>query len=143
MPTAAQFFSEFGQTAEWALLIISGIVATIGIFFAWLLYYRESDIPAAAARATKPLYDALMNRWYFDDLYDLVFRRGGRLLTELSWAFDRNVVDGLVNGVAGLLRRSGGRLRRTQTGFVGNYAFAIAIGLIGLMSYLVYVAFLQ
>jgi NADH-quinone oxidoreductase subunit L len=125
------------------LLIISGIVVTIGIFVAWLLYYRESDVPAAASRATKPIYDALMNRWYFDDLYDLVFRRGGKLLTELSWAFDRNVVDGLVNGVAGFFSRSGARLRRTQTGFVANYAFAIALGLIGLMSYLMYVAFVQ
>jgi NADH-quinone oxidoreductase subunit L len=143
VPTVGSFLASFGQTQEWLLLIISGFVATIGIFFAWLLYYRESDIPAAAARATKPIYDALLNRWYFDDLYDLVFRRGGRLLTELSWAFDRNVVDGLVNGVAGFFNRSGARLRRTQTGFVGNYAFAIALGLIGLMTYLVYVAFLQ
>jgi NADH-quinone oxidoreductase subunit L len=114
------------------------MVATIGIFFAWLLYYRESDIPRAVSEfpGLRAVYQALMNRWYFDDLYDLVFRRGGVWLTNLSWAFDRSVVDGLVNGVAGFLNRSGGRLRRTTTGFVGNYALSIALGVLALITYL-------
>jgi NADH-quinone oxidoreductase subunit L len=51
------------------------------------------------------------------------------------WAFDRNVVDGAVNGVAAFYAWSGRRLRRTQTGFVANYAFAIAIGVFCLVGY--------
>ena len=136
VPTLTEFLTF--QTPDWGLLIIGGLVATIGIFFAWMLYYRESDIPRAVSEfpGLRAVYQALLNRWYFDDLYDLVFRRGGVWLTNLSWAFDRSVVDGLVNGVAGFLNRSGGRLRRTTTGFVGNYALSIALGVLALITYL-------
>jgi NADH-quinone oxidoreductase subunit L len=140
VPTLTEFLTF--QTSDWGLLIIGGMVATIGIFFAWLLYYRESDIPRAVSEfpGLRAIYQAMLNRWYFDDLYDLVFRRGGVWLTNLSWAFDRGVVDGLVNGVAGFLSRSGGRLRRTTTGFVGNYAFSIALGVLVLITYLFFAA---
>ncbi len=136
IPTLGEFLSF--QTPDWGLLIIGGLVATIGLFFAWLLYFRESDIPQAASNfpGLRVLYNALLYRWYFDDLYDLVLRRGGLLLTNTAWAFDRNVVDGAVNGVASFFNRSGGRLRRTTTGFVGNYAFSIAIGVFALITYL-------
>ena len=75
------------------------------------------------------LYRALRMRWYFDELYDLVFVRGGKALANGLWAFDRNVVDGA--GERRGRRSTAGprrRLRRTQTGFVANYAFAIALG---------------
>ncbi len=136
VPTLSEFLTF--QTPDWGLLIIGGLVGTIGIFFAWLLYFRESDIPQSASNfpGLRVVYNALLYRWYFDDLYELVFVRGGRLLTNLSWAFDRNVVDGAVNGVASFFNRSGGRLRRTTTGFVGNYAFSIALGVFALITYL-------
>jgi NADH-quinone oxidoreductase subunit L len=56
---------------------------------------------------------------------------GGRLAAGMAW-FDRNVVDGIVNGIGALTRRSGGGLARVQTGRVQNYALGIALGLIAM-----------
>ena len=74
-------------------------------------------------------YTGSRNRWFFDDLNDLIFVRLGSRVANAAWWFDRRVVDGAVNGV-GALASSGGRgLRQIQTGRVQNYAFGIAVGL--------------
>ncbi|MHB8398101.1 MAG: NADH-quinone oxidoreductase subunit L [Candidatus Limnocylindrales bacterium] len=122
-----------------ALLLASVTVAVIGIAIAWRLFgvelgrLRRAADPATVARisARVPfLYRASLNKWWFDDLYDLLFIRiGGRVAAGLWW-FDRNVVDGAVNGIGALTVSSGRGLRRVQTGHVQNYALGIALGLI-------------
>jgi len=118
------------------IMLISFMVAVAGIFTAWLLYYRPNDLPGVLARNVNWLYRAILNRWYFDELYHRVLVDGGKALAYLSWRFDQRVIDGAVNGIAGLVRASGGRLRRVQTGFVQGYALAIGLGLLGLVTYL-------
>ena len=118
------------------IMLISTMVAIGGIFTAWLLYYRPSGIPEALSRNLNWLYQALLNKWYFDELYHRVFVDGGKALAYGLWRFDQKVVDGVVNGVAGLVRGSGRRVGRTQTGFVQGYALAIGVGLLGLITYL-------
>ena len=114
---------------------ISLLFAVAGIGLAFLLYWRPNTLPATMAERFGGLYRAVRMRWYFDELYDLVFVRGGKALANGLWAFDRNVVDGLVNGVASGYAWSGRRLRRIQTGFVANYALAIVVGVICLLGY--------
>jgi NAD(P)H-quinone oxidoreductase subunit 5 len=76
------------------------------------------------------LYRASLNKWWFDDLYHLVFiALGGRVAAAIWW-FDRNVVDGTVNAIGGGTIEAGRGLRRIQTGRVQNYALGIAFGLI-------------
>jgi NADH-quinone oxidoreductase subunit L len=118
------------------IMLISTMVAVIGIFFAWLLYYRPSPLPAAMAENLPYLYQAILNKWYFDELYQKVFVDGGKALAYAAWRFDQKVIDGLVNGVAFFMRGSGARLRRVQTGFVQAYALAIGLGVLGLVTYL-------
>ena len=78
------------------------------------------------------LYRASANKWWFDDINNLLFVViGGRFANALAW-FDRNVVDGIVNGIGALTRRSGSDLARVQTGRVQNYALGIALGLIAM-----------
>ena len=78
------------------------------------------------------LYRASANKWWFDDINNLLFVViGGRFANALAW-FDRNVVDGIVNGIGALTRRSGTGLARVQTGRVQNYALGIALGLIAM-----------
>ncbi|MHB8458944.1 MAG: NADH-quinone oxidoreductase subunit L, partial [Candidatus Limnocylindrales bacterium] len=76
------------------------------------------------------LYRASLNKWWFDDLYDLLFIRIGGRVAAAMWWFDRNVVDGAVNGIGTLTIGGGRELRRVQTGHVQNYALGIAVGLI-------------
>ena len=91
-----------------------------------------------ASGATRFLYRASLNKWWFDDLNHLLFIVIGGRVAEAMWWFDRTVVDGTVNGVGRLTVDAGRGLRRVQTGRVQNYALGIAIGLIVMAgSYLV------
>jgi len=134
--SAYEFFGIDG-----VLVIASVAVATIGIVVAWALFgveffgLRRSGNPdrvRAIAGRMPFLYRASLNKWWFDDLYDLLFIRiGGRVAASLWW-FDRVVVDGTVNGIGALTADAGRGLRRVQTGQVQNYALGIAIGLIAM-----------
>jgi NADH-quinone oxidoreductase subunit L len=123
------------------LLVISIVVAVLGMVAAWRLFgvelgqirwpSRPERVRALTARAPF-LYRASLNKWWFDDINNLLFIViGGRVADAAAW-FDRNIVDGIVNGIGAVTRRSGGGLARVQTGRVQNYALGIAIGLIAM-----------
>jgi NADH-quinone oxidoreductase subunit L len=75
------------------------------------------------------MYRASVNKYYLDDIYGLVFARGGVLVSNALWWFDARVIDGAVNGAGWLARTIGGGLRKVQTGRVENYGLGIAAGL--------------
>jgi NADH-quinone oxidoreductase subunit L len=122
-----------------ALLLASVVVAALGIVGAWALFGVEfvglrragnPDRVRALAARIPFLYRASLNKWWFDDLYDLLFMRIGGRIAAFLWWFDRAVIDGTVNGIGALTADTGRGLRRVQTGRVQNYALGIAIGLI-------------
>ena len=82
---------------------------------------------------------AILRRgWYVDELYQKVVVAPGRALsTWLAYVFDAKIVDGVVNGVASLVRSGGTRLRTVQSGFVRNYALAVAIGAVAMLAFAV------
>jgi len=120
------------------LILASVAVATIGLVAGWILFgfFRARGRPAvvnrivAANGATRFFYRASLNKWWFDELNDLLFIRIGGRVAAFLWWFDRTVVDGAVNGVGLVTRDAGGGLRRIQTGRVQNYALGIALGLL-------------
>jgi NADH-quinone oxidoreductase subunit L len=121
------------------LLLVSIVVALTGMVLAWRLFgvelgpLRGGRRPEAVKGLTARvpfLYRASVNKWWFDDINHVVFIRFGGLVANASAWFDRNIVDGIVNGIGALTRRSGSGLARVQTGRVQNYALGIAIGLI-------------
>jgi NADH-quinone oxidoreductase subunit L len=132
-------FQLFG--IDGTLLVISIAVAFAGMLSAWRLFGVELGPLKAGARPalvqglTKRLsflYRASANKWWFDDINNLLFVViGGRFANALAW-FDQNVVDGIVNGIGSVVRRSGTDLARVQTGRVQNYALGIALGLIAM-----------
>ena len=122
------------------LILASVGVAAAGIAIAWRLFGVElpglprrapdSDAVRALTARAPFLYRASLNKWWFDELNDLLFIRiGGRVAAALWW-FDREIVDGIVNGAGAVTRASGRGLAQVQTGRVQNYALGIAIGLI-------------
>jgi NADH-quinone oxidoreductase subunit L len=135
-PEAFQLFGIDG-----ALIGASVAVAVAGMFAAWRLFgvelggLRMPGRPALVTSLTKRLwflYRASANKWWFDDINNLLFVViGGRVANGMAW-FDRNVVDGIVNGIGAVTRRSGTDLARVQTGRVQNYALGIALGLIAM-----------
>ena len=140
-------FNVFG--IDGALLGASVAVAVIGVVVGWRFFgveingLRRAPDPEAvrSVSARVPfLYRASLNKWWFDDLYDLLFIRIGGWVAAACWWFDREVIDGTVNAIGAVTRQAGRGLSRVQTGRVQNYALGIAIGLIVMAgSYLVIV----
>jgi NADH-quinone oxidoreductase subunit L len=126
---------------EW-VSYASFVAMLIGFAIAWVYYIGVPWLPAATARAFKPIYLFLLNKWYIDDLYDLVFVRGAFALGRLLWkGGDGAVIDGAIDGTAATVGRVTGRVVRLQTGYVYNYAFAMLIGVAVLLTWLTYNGF--
>jgi len=98
---------EHSASTEWILMGLSVAVAIVGITVARYFYHHKPEIPDSIEKAVKPLHSLLYNKWYVDEIYDFLFVnglcKGGGLLLG---AFDRNVVDGGVNGAGWLTRFS-------------------------------------
>ncbi len=123
------------------LILASVTVAVIGVALAGRFFGAELGAIRVAAWpervreiSAKPvlafLYRASLNKWWFDELNHLLFIVIGGRIAAAMWWFDREVVDGTVNGVGRSTVLAGRGLRHVQTGRVQNYALGIALGLI-------------
>ena len=111
-----------------------------GFAIAWLYYIKAPWLPAATARAFRPLYLFLLNKWYFDELYDWLFVRPAMWIGRKLWKTgDGKIIDGLgPDGVSARVLDVSGRAVKLQTGYVYHYAFAMLIGVALIMSYLMF-----
>jgi NADH-quinone oxidoreductase subunit L len=118
-----------------ALMAVALLVSVAGILLGLAVYaWRVPALdPGMWARRLGGVYRMLSNKYYFDEIYNALVVRPSRALGTTLWRFDAQVVDGAVNGVAEGISDAGGSLRRAQTGFVGNYALAISLGLVALV----------
>jgi len=115
-------------------------LAAAGVITAWFLYLKRPDIPEAIKGKVSGLYELLVNKYYFDDLYIKGFAAGGRAVGTFLWKKgDELLIDGvLVNGTANTIGRLAGVMRQIQTGYLYTYAFSMIIGLTMLLSWLVW-----
>ncbi|MBU2532826.1 MAG: NADH-quinone oxidoreductase subunit L [Alphaproteobacteria bacterium] len=106
------------------------IAMAAGFALAWLYYIQAPSLPAATAKAFRPIYLFLLNKWYFDELYDWLFVKPAFWLGRFLWKTgDGRVIDGIgPDGVAARVSDVTGRVVRLQTGYVYHYAFAMMIG---------------
>jgi len=128
----AHSFELFGLGG--LLLVVGASVAIAGVWLAHRWYVRQTDAPARFVERIplglgRGMYRASLNKYYVDDLYQLVWARGGVLVSNALWWFDARIIDGAVNGAGWLASRIGGGLRKVQTGRVENYGLGIAAGL--------------
>jgi NADH-quinone oxidoreductase subunit L len=105
---------------------------------AFQFYIRRPDWPAKLAAQQRPLYLFLLNKWYFDEIYDWAIVRPSRALARLLWKQgDGAVIDGAINGVAmgivPFLTRMAGR---AQSGYVFHYVFAMVLGIAVLVTWM-------
>jgi NADH-quinone oxidoreductase subunit L len=115
------------------------LVALSGIALAWVFYIVNPMLPVKLAKRFPYLYKFLLNKWYFDELYDAVFVRPLKRFGQFLWKFfDEKIIDGLgPNGAALLTYLAAGRTAKLQTGYVYHYAFAMLLGLVVLVSWVV------
>jgi NADH-quinone oxidoreductase subunit L len=114
-----------------ALATTAGVTGLIGILLARAFWLRRTERPG--------LEPAVLKRaWGIDALYSTLFGTGGGLVAAGSAAFDKQVVDGAVNGTGNVVRLGGTYLRRLQTGYVRNYALGIAGGTVLILGWAVF-----
>jgi NADH-quinone oxidoreductase subunit L len=113
---------------KWALAMTVLVTSVVGVLLARALWLRRTDRSGLEPKV-------LRNAWGVDSLFSFLFGSGGRLVAAGSAAFDKQVVDGGVNGLGNLVRIGGGYLRRVQTGYVRNYALGIAAGSVLLLGW--------
>ena len=138
-------------------MVLSIIVAGLGIFLSWLFYYRRTLSAESVATTFRPVYNLFWHKYYFDEFYDgvlvavtvwksrLFAQFDGSvvdgivngvgvvtrdILAAFTGAFDNRVVDGIVNRVAQVTWAVGGRIRRIQTGAIQTYLFVVLAGIV-------------
>jgi NADH-quinone oxidoreductase subunit L len=124
-------------TADWVGLAIGAAIGLSGIAVAFILWVRSPEIPVTLRRRLAPIYTFLVNKWYFDELIDLLVVRPslwfGRFADSV---LDRIVIAGTITGgTVGAVRASSAAVRRLQTGFLRYYAAALIVGLSGIALY--------
>jgi NADH-quinone oxidoreductase subunit L len=126
------------EVPEWASWSPT-IAMLAGTLIAFLYYILVPALPALTARVFYPVYAFLLNKWYFDELYDLIFVRPTFWLANVLWKVgDIAIINGLIDGTAAGVWRVTARAVRLQTGYIYHYAFAMLIGLALLMTYFMF-----
>jgi NADH-quinone oxidoreductase subunit L len=111
------------------------VMGLLGIALAYAMYIAMPLLPNILTRTFRPLYLFLLNKWYFDELYDAIFVRPGFALARMLWQVaDATIIDGVPNGVASLATESSAQAVKLQTGSIAVYAFTMLIGLVALLS---------
>ena len=114
------------------------IAMILGFALAFQMYIRRPDLPAKLAAQQRPLYLFLLNKWYFDELYDWIFVRPAKALGRFLWKRgDGDVIDGSINGIAmGIIPFFTRLASRAQSGYLFHYAFAMVLGIAALLTWM-------
>ena len=112
-------------------------LAMAGLFSAWFIYMKRPQIADMAEQKLSLVHKLLENKYFMDDLYIKIFAAGGRSAGSAFWKFgDVKLIDGLlVNGSAAAVGWFASVARRVQTGYLYHYAFAMILGLLFLISW--------
>ena len=107
------------------------VAMLLGFVLSWFFYVRSPELPGKLAAQQKGLYAFLLNKWYFDELYDWVFVRPAKWIGRFLWKKgDGATIDGALNGLAmGIIPFFTRTIGRAQSGYLFHYAFAMLLGL--------------
>jgi NADH-quinone oxidoreductase subunit L len=116
------------------------VMMAIGFVIAWEFYIRRPELPVELARQQAPLYRFLLNKWYFDEIYDFLLVRPTLWLGRVLWKYgDGWVIDGLgPDGISARVLDVTRGVVRLQTGYLYHYAFAMLIGVAALITWFMF-----
>ncbi|MGB5947863.1 MAG: NADH-quinone oxidoreductase subunit L [Parvibaculum sp.] len=123
---------------SWAALLPTVMMA-LGFLLSWYFYIARPDLPVELARTQAPLYKFLLNKWYFDELYDWIFVRPAFWLGRVLWKQgDGRIIDGIgPDGVSARVLDVTRGVVRLQSGYLYHYAFAMLLGVAALATYFI------
>jgi len=117
------------------------VAMLIGLVVALWFYVWDPAMPRRLAENQRPLYLFLLNKWYFDEIYDFLIVRPAKSLGRMLWRRgDGDVIDGSINGVAmGIVPFFTRLAGRAQSGYIFTYAFAMVIGIAVLVTWMTFI----
>jgi NADH-quinone oxidoreductase subunit L len=138
--TTTEHLLEDMHHVPYLVSVAPTLMMALGFVVAWEFYMRRPELPVELARQHAPLYRFLLNKWYFDELYDLIIVRPTLWLGRILWKYgDGWLIDGFgPDGIsARVLDMTRGAVR-LQTGYVYHYAFAMLIGVAAFITWFMF-----
>ena len=122
------------------IALLPTVMMVLGFLVSWLFYIRRPYLPVELANQHQMLYQFLLNKWYFDELYDYIFVRPAKWLGYFLWKKgDGYVIDGFgPDGVSARVLDVTRNVVKVQTGYLYHYAFAMLIGVAGLITWFMF-----
>jgi NADH-quinone oxidoreductase subunit L len=132
----AHLMHEMHGVPQWVKLSAT-VVMLLGLALAWLAYIKDTTIPARFTATFRGLYLFLFNKWYWDELYDMLFVKPSMWLGRILWkGGDLGVIDRFgPNGAAAVAQLGSRVAARIQTGYLYSYALVMLLGLAGLATW--------
>ena len=122
----------------WFLLLTPTLVC-LSIPISYYLFVKNKDLPNSIVKINKPLYNFLVNKWYFDELYEILFIKTSKNIGLFLWKFfDIRIIDGFgPDGISSLIKKFSMKANKFQSGYVYQYAFIMLLGFSALLTFLI------
>ena len=120
-------------------LILTPTLVILSIPIAYYLFIKNKKISEQIVKINKPLYNFLLNKWYFDELYDVLFVRSSKKIGLFLWKFfDLKIIDGFgPDGISAIIKKFSIKANKFQSGFIYQYAFVMLLGFSALLTFLI------
>jgi NADH-quinone oxidoreductase subunit L len=120
-------------------LILTPLLVTISIPISYYLFVKNKDFSNEIIRSNKPLYKFLVNKWYFDELYEYIFIKTSKKIGLFLWKFfDIKIIDGFgPDGISTLIKKFSIKANKFQSGYIYQYAFVMLLGFSAFLTFLI------
>jgi len=120
-------------------LLLTPILVCSSIPISYYLFVKNKDLPNSIVEINKPLYNFLVNKWYFDELYEILFIKPSKKIGLFLWKFfDVKIIDGFgPDGISSLIKKFSIKANKFQSGYIYQYAFIMLLGFSALLTFLI------
>ena len=121
------------------LLVLTPTLVTLSIPLAYYLFVKNKNFPAQLVNINEPLYKFLLNKWYFDEIYETLFVKSSKKFGLFLWKFfDVKVIDGFgPDGNSGIIKKVSIKANKFQSGYIYQYAFIMLLGFSAFLTFLI------
>ena len=120
-------------------LVLTPTLVTLSIPLAYYLFVKNKNFSAQLVSINEPLYNFLLNKWYFDEIYETLFVKSSKKFGLFLWKFfDIKVIDGLgPDGISGIIKKFSIKANKFQSGYIYQYAFIMLLGFSAFLTFLI------
>ena len=120
-------------------LMLTPILVILSIPLSYYLFIKNKKLPEQIANINQPLYQFLLNKWYFDELYDVLFVKPSKKFGIFLWKFfDLKIIDGFgPDGISNIIKKFSVKANKFQSGYIYQYAFVMLLGFSALLTFLI------